>query len=165
MIIKIRTQIAMLFLLAAWSFAPGSVMAADVKTVNPTEKDRCPVCGMFVAKYPDWIAEVLFTDGSYAVFDGARDMFKYLADLKQYAPGKGQEDIGAVLVNDYYAVKSINGFEAYYVVGSDVLGPMGRELIPFEREQDAKEFMQDHRGGKILRFNEVTPVVLRTLDH
>jgi nitrous oxide reductase accessory protein NosL len=120
---------------------------------------------MFVTKYPDWIAEVLFTDGSYAIFDGPKDLFKYLADLKQYVPGKGQKDIGAVFVTDYYAVQPINGFEAYYVIGSDVLGPMGREPIPFERERDAREFMQDHRGGKILRFNEVTPAVLRALDH
>jgi len=138
---------------------------AEPPAVKPSDKDKCPVCGMFVAKYPDWIAMVVFKDNSRRYFDGPKDLFKYLADLKQYEPGKGQKDIGAVLVNDYYAVKSINGFEAYYVVGSDVLGPMGRELIPFEREQDAKEFMQDHRGGKILRFNEVTPVVLKTLDH
>jgi nitrous oxide reductase accessory protein NosL len=165
MITTIRIQIAALLMLAAWLSAPGAANAADAKLIKPSAKDKCPVCGMFVAKYPDWLSEVLFRDGSYAVFDGPKDLFKYLADLKQYAPGKGQKDIGAVLVNDYYAVKPINGFEAYYVVGSDVLGPMGRELIPFEREQDAREFMRDHRGGKILRFNEVTPAVLRTLDH
>ncbi|MHB8846228.1 MAG: nitrous oxide reductase accessory protein NosL [Nitrospirota bacterium] len=132
--------------------------------VPPAPRDKCPVCGMFAAKYPDWIAEVLFRDGSYAVFDGPKDLFMYLAGLKQYAPGKERKDIGAVLVNDYYAVRPISGFEAYYVVGSDVLGPMGRELIPFEREQDAREFMQDHHGGKILRFNDITSTVLKSLD-
>lgn len=164
MAISVRIKPVVLFMLAAGMLASGSAAAADIKFVKPAPKDKCPVCGMFVAKYPDWIAEVLFTDGSYAVFDGPKDLFKYLADLKQYAPGKGRNDIGAVLVNDYYAVRPINAFEAYYVVGSDVLGPMGRELIPFEREQDAREFMQDHRGGKILRFKEVTPAVLKTLD-
>lgn len=138
--------------------------APSAQFVPPAPRDKCPVCGMFAAKYPDWIAEVLFKDGSYAVFDGAKDLFKYLAGLKQYAPGKERKDIGSILVNDYYAVRPINGFEAYYVVGSDVLGPMGRELIPFEREQDAREFMKDHRGGKILRFNDVTPAVIRSLD-
>lgn len=146
-------------------FNQEATAAAAAKFVQPAHKDKCPVCGMFAAKYPDWLAEVLFVDGSYAVFDGPKDLFKYLADLGQYAPGKGRKDIGAVLVNDYYAVKPISAYDAYFVVGSDVLGPMGRELIPFAGERDAREFMKDHRGGKVLRFHEVTPAVLQTLDH
>jgi nitrous oxide reductase accessory protein NosL len=152
------------FLMAALMLCMDASAATAAKFVPPAPKDKCPVCGMFVAKYPDWVAMVEFKDNSRWYFDGPKDLFKYLADLKQYAPGKGRNDIGAVLVNDYYAVKPINAFEAYYVVGSDVLGPMGRELIPFAQEQDAREFMQDHRGGKILRFKEITPAVLKTLD-
>ncbi|HEX9136436.1 MAG TPA: nitrous oxide reductase accessory protein NosL, partial [Nitrospirota bacterium] len=32
--------------------------------VRPAAGDRCPVCGMFVSKYPDWTAEIVFQDGS-----------------------------------------------------------------------------------------------------
>ena len=49
--------------------------AAEHKPVKPSPKDKCPVCGMFVAKYPDFVAQVIFQDGSYAVFDGAKDLF------------------------------------------------------------------------------------------
>jgi len=31
---------------------------------------------------------------------------------------------------------------------SDVYGPMGRELIPFEKMKDAEEFMTDHKVKK-----------------
>jgi len=27
--------------------------------IQPGPKDKCPVCGMFVAGYPNWIAEVI----------------------------------------------------------------------------------------------------------
>jgi nitrous oxide reductase accessory protein NosL len=37
---------------------------------------------------------------------------------------------------------------AYYVLGSDIYGPMGRELIPFEKEADAKEFIKDHQENQ-----------------
>jgi nitrous oxide reductase accessory protein NosL len=156
-------MMAAVFAAALWFMSEASAATA-VKFVKPAPRDRCPVCGMFAAKYPDWIAEVLFADGSYAVFDGPKDMFKYLADLKQYAPGKAQKDIRAVVVNDYYAVNPINAREAYFVVGSDVLGPMGRELIPFEREQDARAFMKDHHGKKVLSFEAITPDVMKSLE-
>jgi nitrous oxide reductase accessory protein NosL len=41
----------------------------------------------------------------------------------------------AIGVTDYYRVQRIDAHKAYYVVGSDVLGPMGHELIPLETRQ------------------------------
>src|SRR5512136_2018218 len=55
--------------------------SGDRKPTKPTPKDKCPVCGMFVAKYPDFLAQILFKDGSYAIFDGTKDMFKYYYNL------------------------------------------------------------------------------------
>jgi nitrous oxide reductase accessory protein NosL len=45
-----------------------------------------------------------------------------------------------------------------------VYGPMGKELIPLERETDAREFMRDHKGMRIIRYSEATPEVIKTLD-
>ena len=42
------------------------------------------------------------------------------------------------------------------VVGSNVMGPMGNELIPFKDETSAKDFSKDHVGKKILKFEEIT---------
>jgi copper chaperone NosL len=91
-------------------------------------------------------------------------MFKYLLELKRYNPSKKTEDIDAIWVLDYYSVSPINARNAWYVLGSDVFGPMGRELIPLEKESEAKEFMKDHNGKKILKFSEVTAEVIKTLD-
>ena len=33
---------------------------AGRKPIKPSEKDKCPVCGMFAAKYPDFLAEIVF---------------------------------------------------------------------------------------------------------
>ena len=137
---------------------------ADQKPVKPSPKDKCPVCGMFVAKYPDFVTQVIFKDGSYAVFDGAKDMFKYYLNLKKYAPAKGFEDISAIYVTDYYSLEPIDGRTAWYVVGSDVFGPMGKELIPFAKETDARGFMNDHMGKTLLRFKDVHAGLIRELD-
>lgn len=139
-------------------------LAAEQETPKPAAKDKCPVCGMFVAKYPDWIMAVSFKDGSHAFFDGAKDMFKYLLDMKRYDPRRKPEDIRAVLVKDYYRLSWVRAQDAWYVIGSDVYGPMGRELIPMEKEADAREFLKDHKGAGILRFGGVTMEVVKTLD-
>jgi copper chaperone NosL len=138
--------------------------AGERGPVAPSPKDKCPVCGMFVARYPDWIATVLFRDGSRAFFDGAKDMFKYYFDVKRYAPSKSPSDIASFRVIDYYALTPVDGRTAYYVMGSDVFGPMGKELIPFEKESDAKEFLKDHKGKGILRFTDVTQQTIKGLD-
>ncbi|MET0049673.1 MAG: nitrous oxide reductase accessory protein NosL, partial [Candidatus Thiodiazotropha sp.] len=59
----------------------------------------------------------------------------------------------------------IDARQAWYVIGSDVLGPMGHELIPLETQADAEEFLKDHQGVAILRYADVTLELLENLDH
>ena len=140
----------------------GPAVALDVP--GPGERDTCPVCGMFVARYPDWIATVLYRDGHAHHFDGAKDLYKYLLDLPRWAPGHRAEDIAAIGVTEYYGVTRIDAHEAWYVIGSDTLGPMGHELVPVATRAEAEEFLKDHKGARILRHGEVTPELLRDLD-
>jgi nitrous oxide reductase accessory protein NosL len=138
--------------------------AAKVTLPPPGERDACPVCGMFPIKYPDWIATVLYKDGHAHHFDGAKDLFKYLLDMAKYAGGHTHGDIAAIGVTGYYATEMIDARPAYYVIGSDVLGPMGHELVPHPDMYDAVEFMKHHKGKRILRYEEITMDLLRGLD-
>ncbi len=142
----------------------GAASAAEYRPVAPAVTDKCPVCGMFVAKYPDFLAQVVYRDGTYAVFDGAKDLFKYLLNLQRYAPSRRAADIGANYVTDYYALTPIDAKRAWYVIGSDVYGPMGRELIPLGTEREAKEFLADHKGSRLLRFEDITTAILKELE-
>jgi copper chaperone NosL len=146
-----------------WAMCP-LASAQDVAPAKITPADKCPVCGMFVAKYPDFVDQIVFKDGTHAFFDGVKDMMKYYFDLPKYNPGKTQADIAAILVTDYYTLKLSDGLKAWYVVGSDVYGPMGKELMPFKDEAAAKEFKVDHKGTAILKFQDITPDLIKTLD-
>jgi copper chaperone NosL len=141
-----------------------STYAVPPGPLRPSRQHKCPVCGMFVAKYPDWVTVVTFTDGSVVFFDGVKDLFKYAFNLKKYSPGKTRANINAIYVTEYYNVELIAASGAYYVIGSDVYGPMGRELIPFASLADAEAFMRDHKGKRVLRFGDITPQVISTLD-
>lgn len=130
----------------------------------PTKRDKCPVCGMFVSGYQDWLAVVRLKSGKIAYFDGPKDMFTYLLNLRKYDPTAKPTDITEILVKDYYSLAPIDARAAYFVLDSNVTGPMGRELIPLARKQDAEEFKTDHNGKRVLRFNQVTPAVLKSLE-
>lgn len=154
------------FLLAACLllFSLPSAWGEGLQLPAPGPKDACPVCGMFVALYPDWAATVLYKDGHAHHFDGAKDLFKYLLNLPKYAPGRSQDDIAAISVTEYYGVTRIDARAAWYVIGSDVLGPMGHELVPLATQAEAQDFLKDHQGRRIVRFDEVNPVLLEQLD-
>ena len=148
----------MVFLMVSGAFA------ADFDPRRPSKEDKCPVCGMFVFKYDDFLAQIIFKDGTAAFFDGAKDMFKYYFGLKKYAPSRDLSEVAAVYVTDYYSLTPVDGTRAYYVIGSKIHGPMGHELIPFGKEEDANEFMFDHLGKEVIPFKGITPEVVKRLD-
>lgn len=139
-----------------------SVLAA-VKNLAPVPAGaKCPVCGMFVAKYPDWTAAISFKDGTTYYYDGPKDMFSHYFDTARYTPGRHQIDITYLAIKEYYSLATIDARSAFYVIGSDVNGPMGNELIPFNTEKDAMAFKLDHKGKRILKFKEISRQTIKT---
>lgn len=141
----------------------GGALAAEPFPA-PDHSHKCPVCGMLVHRYPDFLASVTYEDGSTVFFDGAKDMFKYLFNLAHYAPGRRTDHIHAVRVTEYYDMAPIDGRKAFFVVGSDVLGPMGHELIPLRSQADALAFKEDHKGRRVLAYPRVTPAIIKRLE-
>jgi hypothetical protein len=75
-----------------------------------------------------------------------------------------KDHIKKMVVRDYYTLKPVWAKAAWYVVGSDVYGPMGNELIPFASKEAAENFMKDHHGKKVLRFDEISEALVYKLD-
>jgi nitrous oxide reductase accessory protein NosL len=75
-----------------------------------------------------------------------------------------RDSIESILVTNFYTLESIDAKSAYYVLGSNMYGPMGNELIPFTTQKEAKNFMLDHKGEKIVRFGDITPKMVMALD-
>lgn len=145
--------------------APMITAADDVEVpVRPGPGDRCPVCGMFVAPHPEWIGQVRHGDGTTVFFDGCKDLFKYLHGLDRYAPENTRRDVAAVFVTNYYDGEVVAARKAFFVIGSNVIGPMGAELVPHRTREAAEDFMKDHDGRLVLRFDEITESVIRELQ-
>ena len=151
-------------LLAMGAAGRGAAAEGAPPLPKPGAMDVCPVCGMLVAKYPEWLATVLWKDGRAHHFDGAKDLFQFLLALPKYAPGRRREEIRFLAVTEFYGLKRIDATRAFFAAGSDVMSPMGHDLIPLASEADAAEFLKDHKGKRALRFDEVTAAVVAKVD-
>ena len=144
-----------LFVIVFWATLATTSIAYSAP-VNPVGADeKCPVCGMFVAKYDQWLAQIAIDNNKPLVFDGVKDMMAYYFDSGRYG-GVADMSAAEIWVRNYYTLDYIDGRKAVYVVGSDVMGPMGEELIPFATLQEAENFKKDHHGKEILRFDEIS---------
>lgn len=108
---------------------------------------------MFVAPYPTWQAVILFGDGARLDFDGPRDLFRYLQEASRQFPGRTLTEVREVWVTEYYSAQPVLATEVYFIAGSDVLGPMGQELVPVRGVKQAETFMRDHGGSRLFRFD------------
>jgi len=148
--LSISGVLLILFLLS------GAAIAAE--PVKPGSRDRCPVCGMFVQPYPDWLATMSFGDDTHLFFDGPKDLMRYYFSM----PDLRRTQISDMYVTDYYTTELKPVAELFFVLGSDVYGPMGKELVPITGLETAQTFQRDHQGRQILKFDQLTPQSLPT---
>ena len=111
--------------------------------------------GCLSPKYQPWIAQIHLAADDVAMFDGVKDMMAYYFEPEKFGGTKDPKN-SDIYVKDYYTQKWLDGRKAYYVTGSDVMGPMGHELIPFDSTAAAENFLKDHQGKELLQFDEIT---------
>jgi nitrous oxide reductase accessory protein NosL len=122
----------------------------------------CGKCGMIPARYPQWQTQIIFTDGSMVPFDGCKCMFGYLFNMAQYDKSHTRDDVATIWVKDFNSGSWIQAPDAQFVVGSDAMGPMGKELIPFSGHASALAFQQEH-GGSLTEYGTISMETLKPL--
>lgn len=133
--------------------ARSEVLPAPVEKIAAREK--CPVCGMFVARYPEWISQLHLDGGEVHFFDGIKDLLAYYFQPANFG-GRAEAEVKAIWTKDYYTLEWLEARQAYFVVGSSVHGPMGHEFLPLASREAAETFMRDHQGSDILTFDQIT---------
>ena len=112
---------------------------------------KCPVCGMIIGgtegqgasvTFKDGhvvgfhgVAAAIFKDGRVVGFEGARCLFIYNSVPQNY--DVDVKNIARQFVTDFTTKKLVDLSKAFLVLGSNVKGPMGYELIPFSSKEDA----------------------------
>ncbi len=139
---------------------PTHVYSSAVKIPKPSKKDRCPVCGMFVHKYPKWAAGFVFKSGSAYFHCCPKCMLHNLNSVSKYQPGEKRENLSLIWVTEYYTTKKMDAGDVLFVAGTDLVGPMGLDLIPVRGKEAAENLLKDYHGEMILSLDKITPDVI-----
>ncbi|MCS7019126.1 MAG: nitrous oxide reductase accessory protein NosL [Cytophagales bacterium] len=142
-----------LFLILTFS---GVVACSNPNSDNSNTNTRCAQCGMPTEEFQAWRSKII-SSNAVKHFCSPRCLF-----INSQAQGLAATD--SVLVTDYYEQQWIDGRQAFYIIGSDVIGPMGHDLVPVATPQAAEEFMQEHQGKRILTFQQVNETVIKHLS-
>ena len=129
----------------------GALASLGALGVACKQEPRCGNCGMKLDPASPWTSEL--TGPHPEKYDTPRCALT--------AWRRGRADVTGVRVLDYYDRASKDGAMLVFVTGSDVLGPMGADVIPVAPEH-ADRFVKDH-GGKKLKLDEVTLPLLEAL--
>jgi copper chaperone NosL len=156
--LKIASLAMLLFIVACSK----SNEPTDIKPIKLDRSISCAVCGMIPVDFPGAKGQIHYSSGKVDSFCSTLDMFTF------YLQPDRPKNISAVFVNDmgkaddWYHPEGhwINGIEAHYVLGGDIMGPMGEALVPFSELSDARSYVEDH-GGKVARFDDVEMGMLR----
>lgn len=132
--------------------------------VRPIPADaRCPVCGMYPARFPKWAAQIIFKDGSAHFFDSPVNLFMFLEDSARFDATHKADDAVALYVADHRSGIWLDARQATFVIDSSAKGPMrGPDLPAFADLADAQAFVTE-RGGRTLGFVDVDRRVMSGL--
>ncbi|WP_139785561.1 nitrous oxide reductase accessory protein NosL [Cytobacillus gottheilii] len=123
----------------------GLLMGCGSEEVQPRaineETDKCPVCNMSVMDN-QFATQVVLEDGLSHVFDDLGCMYVWLDE-------NPDEEIAATFVRDYNNEEWIRSEDAFYVYNMDVKTPMAYNMISFENQDSADEFIAENDGELI----------------
>lgn len=118
------------------------------------KEERCLNCGMKIDRASAWRTEIVTDSGDVVEFDSPRCAF---------TAWRGGKVRGKTLrAQEYYDRTFADGKDLRFVIGGDVSGPMGADLVPVSPPR-ALKFVQDHGADLALALGEVTPDVLAHL--
>lgn len=126
---------------------------------------RCPVCGMYPARFPQWAAQVIFADGNAQFFDSPVNLFVFLGNVPRYNGSYSAADVAASYVTDHASGLWVDADQAFYVTGSDVPGPMRVGSLPAFAQRDAAAAFAARHGGEVIARDGINGALLRPLTH
>ena len=121
-------------------------------------EDRCPVCGMHVARYPKFNCACQVADRRTFYFCDTVCLVRAWLNPATLL-GMEPSQLRRTVVRDYFTGRQIDGQKAFYIAGSDVIGPMGPTLVPLQAKNHIDSFRKRHGGRAVLRLQDMTESV------
>jgi len=114
---------------------------------------ECPLCGMFPARYIEFQCQVIFEDGSYEAFDSPAGLLVYL--LFPDKTGIPHQLPLKVYFRDFTSREWIDSASTHFVVGTEVMGPMGIDFFPVSGKKQAEIVKTMEQGALVISNDRV----------
>jgi hypothetical protein len=136
----------------ARTFALVVILVLVSAATSVAQSLRCAHCGMHVDPAGAFTAGA--TESGHAIaFDSNKCLLRYRID---------HASISGAWVTDYYGRTHVALESAFFVIGSDVNGPMGPDLVAHGERANAERFLRDHHGTALHPFSEITAEIVRS---
>lgn len=131
----------------------GCSVKAPQKAFTIESHKECPLCGMIPARYPRFHCQVILESGDYIAFDSAAGLITFLLfpDKTGMEPGK----VDSVYFKDYLSETWIHSDKTFFVIGSEIMGPMGIEFLAVDSYEKAMELKKQEKGVWIIHYKKV----------
>lgn len=120
-----------------------------------SSQDRCPVCAMWVARYKKFAAAIQVKDGRTFYFCSCGCMIRSWMHPEIFL-ATTPEALERTVVQDYFSGDQVDGRSVSWVVGSDVIGPMGPAVVPVSEARHLAVFKRRHGARAVFRLSELT---------
>jgi len=117
-------------------------------------KDRCPVCGMKVIRYPKFSSAIQLKDHDTYYFCSTGCMIRSWMHPEIYLGTKSSE-LKRPVVKEYFTGRQVDARDIIFVSGSDIIGPMGPALVPVLDENYLKVLIKRHGAKKHFLLKDV----------
>lgn len=155
-----------LLVLSTCLFATLSLSANEAYSMNFDKETRGLVRKMLVYKDPLWVSKVVTKDSKEFYFISPKSMFDFYYNPKKW-PETNVTDISElkeIIVTDFKTGKAVDARYAFYVYGSNKISFAGDDLPAFKNIEDAKNFLKNNNGSRILSFKEVSHGLIKLLN-
>lgn len=133
---------------------PGLAPLTENGEMRLSLQDRCPVCAMLPAKSPKFASAIALKDGRTYYFCGTGCMIRAWMHPEVFL-GADKNELKQSVVREYMGGEFVDGREAVWAAGSDVMGPMGPVLVPLKSETDLAAFKHRHGVKTTFRLDEM----------
>lgn len=155
-----------LLVLTSCLFSTLTLSANEAYTMNFDKDTRGLVRKMQIYKDPAWVSKIVTKDSKEFFFTSPKSVLEFYYTPHKWPEAKvnGPEDIKDIIVTDYKTGNAIDAKYAFYVYGSNKISFAGDDLPAFKSIDDAKNFMEENNGRRVLSFTELSKGLIELLN-
>ena len=141
---------------------PGREPLSPEGEMRISAEDRCPVCAMLPMRYPQFAAAIELQEGRTYYFCSPGCMLNAWRHPDIFL-GATAAQLKRPIVFGYLSGQTLDARTAFWVSGSDVVGPMGPALIPLKDTTHLEAFRRRHGAKHVFRMDELNHANWETL--